>query len=273
MRVVHEATGVVRHIWTHPANNGRRMRMLSKAVQFQLRGRVFGQWTLVSIGNHSKIWAELHRRGSSRAVYANPPDIEMRVWQSRLRPGDLFLDIGANVGIYSVIAAELGAELMAVEPDPETAARLRNNLALNGYTAQIFECAVGAQSGMARFTVGLDTINRIATDGNREVPVRTVDDILGERQAHGVKIDVEGFEIDVLRGAEKALSEWRLRLIQLEWNSTSIAATGEDRKPVQSLLTSHGYTLYRSDTAGQLWEVDNPGFGPDVFAVAPSTSP
>ena len=53
-----------------------------------------------------------------------------------------------------------------------------------------------------------------------------IDSIVGKRTVAGMKVDVEGFEIDVLRGCERALSEHRVRSIQLEWNATSIQAVG-----------------------------------------------
>lgn len=256
MRTVSETSGVVRYIWSHPANRGRRLRTLWKAAQFQARGRLLNRRTLVPIGERSVMWAELHRRGSSRAVYANPPDVEMLVWQRCLRPGDLFLDIGANVGIYSLIAAELGAEVIAAEPDPDTADRLRENIALNHYSVQVVECAVAAENGTSRFTTGLDTVNHFDTDGGREVATRAIDDIIGDRRARGVKIDVEGFEELVLQGAQRALQEHRLDLLQIEWS-------GDPR--TTALLRGVGYDLWCHDGLGGLTQVVVPAVG-EIFA-------
>jgi len=96
--------------------------------------------------------------------------------------------------------------------------------------------------------------------------VVTVDSLVGDRRVAGMKIDVEGFEIDVLRGAARALAEQRIGLIQIEWNEMSVSAIGTDRRPVAELLAGHGYRLYRPDAAGRLVEVADPGFGADVFA-------
>ena len=81
-----------------------------------------------------------------------------------------------------------------------------------------------------------------------------------------MKIDVEGFEIDVLRGCSRALAARRIGMIQLEWNQASALAKGTSRHPVAELLASHGYRLYRPDATGQLVPVADPGYGPDVFA-------
>ena len=83
----------------------------------------------------------------------------------------------------------------------------------------------------------------------------------------GMKIDVEGFELEVLRGCAQALSENRIGLIQLEWNATSQTAMGTDRQPVADLLKKHGYDLFRPDGTGMLCALSAVKFGRDVFAA------
>jgi hypothetical protein len=109
-------------------------------------------------------------------------------------------------------------------------------------------------------------VNRIDPDGSVETTMVTIDSIIENRIVAGMKIDVEGFEIDVLRGCEQALSEHRIRLIQLEWNGASMEAVGDDRRPVADLLSGHGYNLLRPDGRGALVPLADMAFGPDVFA-------
>lgn len=97
----------------------------------------------------------------------------------------------------------------------------------------------------------------------------TIDSLVPKGTVAGMKVDVEGFEIDVLRGSERLLSEHRVRLLQLEWNSTSIGAVGTDRRPMADLLAKHGYGLYRPDDNGILLPITDVSFGPDVFARPP----
>ena len=82
----------------------------------------------------------------------------------------------------------------------------------------------------------------------------------------GMKVDVEGFEIDVLRGCTRALSECRIGLIQLEWNAMSQLALGAARRPVTDLLAQHSYQLSRPDPRRRPVPVIGPRFGADVFA-------
>ena len=262
-----DAKNVMKFVWEHPSNEGERTRALLRAAGFQARGRVLHRRTLARLGERSVIWADLHRSGASRAVYANPPDHdEMLTWRNGLRPGDLFVDVGANVGSYTIWAAELGAEVIALEPANDTFALLEENVALNDYPIKTIRAAAGATPGTARFTSGRDCVNRLDPDGIAEIAVITIDSIIGNRTVAGMKVDVEGFEIDVLRGCEQALSEHRVRLIQLEWNSTSMQAVGTDREPVADLLAKHDYSLYGANLDGSLALLTDLGFRPDVFA-------
>ena len=99
-----------------------------------------------------------------------------------------------------------------------------------------------------------------------------MDNVLGDRTADGVKIDVEGAERLVLEGAQRCLAEHRIRMLQLEWNEMSQPMLGEDRAPVARLLLDHGYRLFRPDRAGDLESLDDNGFGPDVFALPDTPS-
>lgn len=227
--------------------------------------------TLARLGERSSIWAELHRMGASRVVYANPPDHpEMLVWRRLLRPGDLFVDVGANIGSYSIWAGETGAEVIALEPAADTFALLEENIALNGYRILAVRAAAGPARATVRVTSGRDTVNRISPAGAAEADMVTLDSVVGARVVAGLKIDVEGFEIEVLRGCERALSEHRIRLIQLEWNAASVETVGTDRRPLAELLAGHGYRLCRPRPDGVLEPITDVGFGADVFALPAS---
>jgi FkbM family methyltransferase len=267
MLIIRDAKNVVRFVWTHPANDGERIRALVRAAHFQARARVLNRRTLAQLGRRSSVWADLHRTGASKIVYANPPDHpEMLVWRQIIRPGDLFVDVGANIGSYAIWAGELGAEVIALEPADDTFALLLENVALNGYPIKSVQAAAGATCGTARFTSGRDSVNRIDPDGAVETSVVTVDSVIGNCTVAGMKVDVEGFEIDVLRGCRRALAEHRIRLIQLEWNATSWEAVGTDRQPVADLLAGYGYSLFRPDHRGVLMPLTDLSFGADVFA-------
>ena len=223
------------------------------------------------------MWAVLHHTASAKVAYASPPDwLEMQAWRRLLGAGDLFVDVGANAGTYSVWAADLGADVVAVEPGDEARRLLLDNVSLNpGAVVAVLACALGSEAGSMGFTEGLDATNHLlpGAAGGFRVEVRTLDEVLGARVAAGVKVDVEGAERLVLEGAERALSEGRIMVLQLEWNAMSHEVLGEDRRPVAEILTRHGYELCRPDTNGRLHPVSDRGYGDDVFAVLRRDSP
>lgn len=134
--------------------------------------------------------------------------------RGRLAPGDVFVDVGANVGNHAVFAACVcQARVVAFEPSPALADHCDANLRLNGAQdrAMLIRHGIGATSGQARLVPGpagnagmtrLDTSDRTG-----EVEIMTLDDVLGAVEATpvAIKVDVEGMEIDVLRGAEQTL--------------------------------------------------------------------
>jgi FkbM family methyltransferase len=261
------ANAVVRYVWAHPANEGKRVRALCRAARYQAAARLRRRRAVARLGERSRLWVDLHRNAASKVLYANPPDLpEMLMWRQVLKPGELFIDIGANVGSYTVWAAELGADVIAVEPAEDTFALLVENVELNGYQVTTVQAGAGASCGTAQFTAGRDAGNHLDEAGPMQIRLVTVDSLIGGRTVAGMKVDVEGFEIEVLRGCTRALSEQRLKLIQLEWNSASQQAVGEDRRQVADLLAGYGYELYRPDRSGRLVPLTDLGFGDDVFA-------
>jgi hypothetical protein len=118
------------------------------------------------------------------------------------------------------------------------------------------------------FTSGQDCVNHLDPAGDVQVDVITVDDLLRGRIASGVKIDVEGHEMDVLSGCMESLASHRIGLLQIEWNRSSEMAVGTDRAPIADLLTGFGYRLYRPTPEGLLMDAGSrPAYGPDVFAM------
>lgn len=141
-----------------------------------------------------------------------------RALQRAVSPGMTVFDVGANAGFFSVISARLagpGGTCVAFDPLPENAASVREQFELNGFShGTVFEGAVGARDGTAAiaFHGPGDSAAHLGTpkSGERtiEVPMLTLDSAarrFGRPQV--VKVDVEGAEVDVLRGAAELLRE------------------------------------------------------------------
>ena len=157
--------------------------------------------------------------------------VEMGFLIHLLRPNDLFLDIGANIGSYTILAAKIcKAHAIAFEPDPDAARALHRNIAINHLNALAYvrETALGGVRGQIAFTVGLDTMNRVAgpdDEATQVVPIRRLDDIPDASAPTLIKLDVEGFEEQVLSGASGVLGSPSLLAIQSELCTPKIQDT------------------------------------------------
>ncbi len=140
-----------------------------------------------------------------------------------LRAGDLFVDVGANIGFYTVVAARRGARVEAYEPTPEAAAICEHVVELNkvGSLATIHQVACGASSGTTRFTTGLDISNHVVAGDapGIDVPMSTLDEQLAGLDAElcMLKIDAEGHDLDVLRGGVAAIERLRPAILVEIW--------------------------------------------------------
>ena len=208
---------------------------------------------------------------SFNVVIGNPPDWnEMQAWKQILGHDTLFIDVGANIGTYSLWAADLGSAVIAVEPAIDARQALHDNADLNGFELEVIAAALAEKPGVMRFIDSMATMNHLVRDsetGGVEVEVRTLDSILGTRTADGVKIDVEGGEHFVLDGARQALAEGRLPVIQLEWNVMAEKMYGDTRQRLADALTGYGYKFCRPDEHGNFQPAGTEVSRRDLFAV------
>ena len=261
---------LIRYVWEHPSNVGHRPRALPWLARYQARARL----TLRGLGECPRLWVDLHRTAASKVLYANSPDMpEMLVWRQALRGGDLLVDVGANVGTYTIWAAECGAEVMALEPAADTFALL-----LEKRRAQ--RLPGGGDLGRRRRPLRHRPVHRGPGRGQRPGSGRSGRDqaghdrlLIGGRRVAGMKVNVESFEIDVLRAAPARCRERHIGLIQLEWNAMSQWALGTGRRPVADLPAQHGYQLFRPDPQGHLVPVTDPSSAPMSLPIPQRRKP
>jgi FkbM family methyltransferase len=171
-----------------------------------------------------------------------------------LRKGELFVDIGANVGSYTVLAAAVRqTHVVAIEPIPSTFRRLLDNVhvnALEGYV-RTFNIGLGASEGYLRFSTQLDAENHVLSEDEQvaqvvEVQVRTLDDLLGEERPVMIKMDVEGFETEVIRGGESVFASPHLQALLIELNGAGVRY-GFDENAIRERLEYFGMHLCSYD--------------------------
>lgn len=249
---------VTRSVWSNPGNAGRRLRRSCAAVGWQLRKRLIGRPRLLRLANGVRFCAYPDCVVSSALIYADWPEfMELMFLRRFLRPGELVLDVGANVGHISLLLADVvGAEnLVCFEPTPVSYRRLTENWRLNGWpTELLLQAAAGAEEGMVRIP-DVDrpvTTNSItaasAAPGSVEVRLVRLDDVrntLPEKRIGLLKIDVEGHEPSVFRGARRMLSADRPRLVMFE------CLHGEVPAELRELFEDARYRLFQLDDSGR----------------------
>jgi len=170
-----------------------------------------------------------------------------------LRSGITFVDVGANVGYYSLMAAAAAGpsgRVVAIEPNPDLCEGLEETIRNNRIRNMILEqAAVGKETGWADLFVpthpGNNTATLIPNGGGSPIRVRviTLDEYLEQQQIATVdflKIDVEGFEDKVLEGARCALRAKRIRAVLCEFNGTWLRARGATPRDCFDLIRSFG---------------------------------
>ena len=190
-------------------------------------------------------------------------DVELALLRRLLKPGDTFVDAGANVGVYSLAAAAAvgpTGRVIACEPAPGTMRLLRHSVALNeAHWVELHETALSDYQGKAEFVTfepgsALSSFapQRQWAGDSTTVAVTSLDELIGDR-APGValvKIDVEGAELQVARGAERLFSTRRPPVI-VELEPEHLRRQGGDVGEFEAFFTGLGYRAYRITEKGE----------------------
>lgn len=237
----------------HPLNKGARISAVSRFVRWQVASRLLREPIAMPFVENTSLLMETGMTGATGNWYCGLLELdEMAFALHALRPTDLFADIGANVGSYTILAAAVaGAKVVAVEPLPATYAKLLRNIAYNAVTEHVSAHCLGvsAQTGQLDFIASRDTMNRVALpDENAstiKVPVTTLDLLFAAQKPSFIKIDVEGHEKWVIEGGSTVLSSPQLQAIIIETNQSGAkfgVTDGELAARIASFgFTPHGY--------------------------------
>lgn len=177
---------------------------------------------------------------------------ESEILRAVLKPGDSFVDCGANIGYYTLLgAAAIGpsGHVCAFEPVPDNYALLAKNIEDNGLGAIVTAYAVALGNVVGEVDITLDrgnfgahslhAANVLEPQGVVTVPVRRLDDLLGQRRVDVIKIDTQGAESEILAGAAHILSRDR-PILFLEWWPWGLR-TGGGASALADFLQSLGY--------------------------------
>ncbi len=242
-----------RFVLRHPLCQGHRFAAIRRVVAWQIASRLIRGPIAVPFTAKTSLLMERGMTGATGNYYCGLHEFEdMAFVLNLLRPDDLFVDIGANVGSYTVLAAgQSGANAVALEPVPITFKKLRRNIRFNDLDERVtlHNFGLGDSDSNIRFTASLDTVNHVASESDRNldtivVPVKTLDWALDGRYPICIKIDVEGFEQKVIAGADQTLRSENVQAVLMELNGSG-TRYGFDEYAIHSQMLAYGFKPYR----------------------------
>lgn len=199
--------------------------------------RLLGSGTVQS-GYGAGLWLDTDGTNPGYILGVAEPPVQELV--AELRADDVFLDVGANVGFFSLIAARNGARVVAVEPHPRAAHVLKANATRNGVVIQVHQLALGDREAEAFIEDGKTHLTAHVAEQGQRVKVIPGDQL--EIDPTLIKIDVEGFEVEVLDGLSETIRRSHPDVI--------CELHGETLDACQSRLREHGYVVEVLDDGG-----------------------
>lgn len=235
--------------WRHPVSRADFVGVVVRHVADTMLSRMVSGPVVFPFANDT--WLFFDRRGPEAAELRLLvlKDFEVMSFVAHfLRPGDHFIDVGAGIGSYAVLAAGVGgAQVTAFEPSDVLVAALRRNVGLNGLQGSI-DClavALGDVTGPGRVVLQPGLAPRIVVDPCADsaltVPVHRLDDLVGGGSHRLLKVSASGDELDVLRGAHATLECKDLVAVIV---ATERPLAGERARwhRVSALLERHGFS-------------------------------
>ncbi|MEZ0600979.1 FkbM family methyltransferase [Paraburkholderia sp. IW21] len=208
---------------------------------------------------HTGLWRFFKVQRPGYKLYLHPAALSMSLWvngndrdedsdvlRSILKPGDCFVDVGANIGHLSIEASKLvgpTGRVTAFEAHPRTAGFLRDNIRLNkSDNIQVAQAAIGNSLGWLHFSdSSADDQNNVQKSGPIVVPVLTLDVLCADEKITLLKIDVEGYEKFVFEGAGKTLQN--TKFIYFEAWDAHFKKYGYSFAEIYNLLVGLGFYI------------------------------
>lgn len=244
----------------HPLTRDHRFEAYKRYIRWQIASRVLNEAVAVPYVNNSRIFVRRGLHASTSTYYTGLKEFaDMGFAMHLLRSEDIFIDIGANIGVFTVLAsAGAGATVYAFEPFPSTYMHLMDNINLNHGHIHVFpfQICIGDSDGDIEFEIDRRSSSRNHvrpensddryTAGVIRVPIRTLDSII-DRPAICLKIDVEGYESSVIAGAQSTLDSSSLCAVIIEMNPAALKNYGHDPSELHLHMLSKGFSTYRYD--------------------------
>lgn len=253
IRNAKDLVNTFKFILEHPLNADGKLKAIARFISWQVGSRLVPGPVVINFVNRSALLVRSGMTSATGNIYVGLYEFkDMAFVLHFLRKNDLFVDIGANIGSFTVLASAVaGARSFSCEPIPSTFAHLMENVHLNRIDKLVTALNIGVsnEAGKLLFTDNLGALNRVISpdEGGKknavEVKVDKLDSLLQGRDPILIKIDVEGYESKVIAGAEEIMSNSSLLGIILELKGYG-NSYGDDEYVLQERMLSYGFSPY-----------------------------
>lgn len=256
----------IRYIFSNPFNKNSKVKLLFRILWWKINQAYFKLPVIVALDPKIKCicYPDSSHFGTFVLYTTFPEYGEMMLVKKILKEDDIFIDVGANIGVYSLLGASKisKGKIYAFEPSINCLPNFYENVALNqiGDRIQVIEKIVSDKNGFLNFDISsVSDYNHISDLKNRgsnpekgivKLPSTTLDDFILETKIPHIKlikIDVEGTEALVLRGLQKSLQSKLVDVLIVEvsdWTSKRFTFSPKD---VYKFLEGYNFSLYYFD--------------------------
>lgn len=245
----------VRFIRNHPLNRRRKLKALGRYLRWQVGSRMLPGDVVADWVGGVRVLVRPGETGMTGNLYCGLHEFEEMAYLLHvLRPHDLFVDVGANVGAYTLLASgAVGARAYAFEPIPQTYERLVANLRINDLfdRVQAMNVAVSDASAPLVFETNQDTMNHVLAAGEASEQAASVsavvlDEVLRDEAPAVLKVDVEGYETPVIGGALRTVGNASTHSLIMEVNASG-NRYGYKQDELLHRLSEMGFRSYSYD--------------------------
>ena len=277
------ALRIIRRVRTHPANSGAPNSATLRALRWQVRKRISRQPITKSAFGMDLQFPSSSGSASNLVYFGECYEWEtINFIRSYLRPGDIVVDVGANVGMFTYAALQCvlpDGRVHAIEPTPWAAQNIHHNVDRNrvAQSVHVYELAASDEAGTARFTADQDVSNHMEFDDLTshdagsdliEVPTAPLDALLPEEATISLaKFDVEGAGTKALTGFLHHLENANPPVVLIEAHDHSLKKMGSSRDEVMALLADNGYESLVYDVDARQLKSPPADWWADVVAV------
>ncbi|MGB7441311.1 MAG: FkbM family methyltransferase [Coleofasciculaceae cyanobacterium] len=278
----HFALKTFGYIWTHPNCQYHKLQSVLKFFGWQLYKRLTHHFLDIQLVPSVKLRCHPDSYSAAAVLYCGLYDYdEMNFLLRYLRAEDSFLDIGANVGVYTLLAASKiqSGSIYSFEVLPKNYTRLQENLKINKFDqVKTYEIAVSDQPGTVSLNLAegdsMPFITHTSANNTITVTTDTLDNLLQNQPLDNLtlaKMDIEGAELLAFKGAVSLLKQQRPHVWILEIND-QVSNFGHHKQDVVDFLHNYGYKLYRySADTNQISPINlEQQQGNNVLAIADS---